>query len=109
MCLGDLDEQSIYGHRQEIKSIVVNMLQNWSHTYYSYNSNIKYIGSTIKCINFKLIHYAIDLDVVSLFMVFNDFDSMFLSMSCYFESMKLFFFLKKILYLIKKNSQNLSF
>ena len=32
------------------------------------------------------------IDVVSLFMVFSDFDSMFLSMYCYFELMKLFFF-----------------
>ena len=31
--------------------------------YYSHNSNIKY-GSTIKCINFESIHYAINFDVV---------------------------------------------
>ena len=34
----------------------------------------------IKCINFKSIHYAINLDVVSFFMIFSDFDYIFISM-----------------------------
>ena len=50
--------------------------------YYSHSSNIKYVGSTIKCIRFESIHYAINLDVVSFFMVFSDFDYILLSMYC---------------------------
>ena len=82
LCLGDLDEQSISDQRQEIKSLVVNILQNWSHRYSSHNSNIKCVGSTIKCTGFESIHYAINLNIVSSFMGFNDFDSIFLSMYC---------------------------
>ena len=44
--------------------------------YYTHNSNIKCVGSTIKYTNFDSIHYVINLDVVSSFMVFNDFDYM---------------------------------
>ena len=55
------------------------MLQNWSNRYYSYNINIKYVSSTIKCIDFESIDYA-NLDVVSSFMIFSDFDYMFLYM-----------------------------
>ena len=50
--------------------------------YSNHNSNIKCVDSTIKCIGFESFHYAINLDVVSSFMVFRDFDSMFLSMYC---------------------------
>ena len=46
--------------------------------YSSYNSNFKYVGSTIKCINFESIHYNINHNVVSSSMIFSDFDSMFL-------------------------------
>ena len=46
--------------------------------YYSHNSNIKCVGSIIKCKGFEPIGYAINLDVVSSSMVFSDFDSMFL-------------------------------
>ena len=45
----------------------------------SCNSNIKCIRLTINCIYFELIHYAINLNVVSSFMVFIDFDYIFLS------------------------------
>ena len=45
------------------------------------------IGSTI---NFESIYYAINLGVVSSFMVFSDFDFIFLSMYCEFKLMKLF-------------------
>ena len=57
--------------------MVVNMLQSCNHRHSSHNSNIKCIGSTIKYIVFDLIHYAINLDVVSLYVVFNNFGSMF--------------------------------
>ena len=50
--------------------------------YSSHNSNIKYVGSNIKCIGFESIHYAINFDVVSSFMIFSDFDFMFLLMHC---------------------------
>ena len=48
--------------------------------YYSHNSNIKHIASTIKYISFELIHYVIILNVVSSSMVCNDFDYILLSM-----------------------------
>ena len=48
--------------------------------YSSHNNNIKYVGSTIKLIDFEFIHCAINLDVVLFFKVFNDFDYMFQSM-----------------------------
>ena len=60
--------------------MVVNILHNWSHIYFSYNSDIKYVGSTIKCIILEPIYYTINLNVVSSSMIFNDFDFMFLSM-----------------------------
>ena len=45
--------------------------------YYIHNINIKYIDPTNKYISFGSIHYAINLDVVSSFIVLilNDFDS----------------------------------
>ena len=46
----------------------------------SYEQSIKYVGSTIKYIDFKLIHYVINLNIVSYSMVFKDFDYIFLSM-----------------------------
>ena len=78
MYFDDLNEQNIFDQRQEIKSMIDSMLKNWSQRYYSHNSNIKCVDSTIKCIGFKSFHYAINLDVVSSFVVFNDFDFMFL-------------------------------
>ena len=57
--------------------MVVSMLQNLSHMYSNHNSNIKYVNSTIKCVGFKSFHYAINLDVVSSSVVFNNFDFMF--------------------------------
>ena len=47
--------------------------------YYNHNSNIKYIDSTIKYIGFESFYYAINLDVVLSFMVFSNFDFMFIS------------------------------
>ena len=49
------------------------MLQNLSHKYYSHNNNMKCVGSTIKCLGFELIHYVINLNVVSSFMIFSNF------------------------------------
>ena len=37
----DSNEQSKFNQRQEIKSTVINMLENWSHKYSNHNSNIK--------------------------------------------------------------------
>ena len=37
------------------------------------------------------------MDVISFFMIFNDFDFMFLLMNSYFESIQLFFSLKKMI------------
>ena len=59
--------------------MVVGMLQNWSQMYSSHNSNIKYVDSTIKCISFESFHYPINLNVFLLFMIFSDFDFIFLS------------------------------
>ena len=50
--------------------------------YYNHNSNIKCVDSTIKYIGFESIHYIINLNVVLSFIVFSDFDYMFLSMHC---------------------------
>ena len=49
--------------------------------YSNNNNNIKYIDSTIKCIGFESFHYTINLDISS-FMVFNDFNSIFLTIYC---------------------------
>ena len=65
-------------------------------------------GSTIKYIGFESIHYAINMDVVSLFMIFSDFDYMFLLISCLFESMKLFFSSNKKTKTIKILNVNVS-
>ena len=48
--------------------------------YFSHNSNIKYVNSTIKYIDIETIHYAINMDIVSSFIVFSDFDYLFISM-----------------------------
>ena len=66
------------------------MLWILNHKYYSYNNNIKCVDSTIKY-NFKSSHYAINLNIVSFFFVYSDFDSIFLL----FELIKLFLFSKK--------------
>ena len=48
LCGGDSDGQNISNQRQQIKSMVVSMLQNLNHIYYSHNSNIKCVDLTIK-------------------------------------------------------------
>ena len=55
--------------------MVVSMLQNWSQKYYSHNSNIKCVDLTIKYIDFESFHYAINLDVILSYMVFNGYVS----------------------------------
>ena len=60
--------------------MVINMSQNLTHRYSGHNSNIQYVNSTIKCIDFESFYYAINLDVFLFFMIFSDFDSMFLLM-----------------------------
>ena len=67
---------------KKIKSMIVSMLQKWSQRYSSHNSNIKCVDLTIKCIGFESFHYAINLDVVSSFVVFSDFNYIFISMYC---------------------------
>ena len=49
---------------------VVDILQNRSHRYSNHNSNIKYVDLIIKCINFESIHYFININVVSSFIIF---------------------------------------
>ena len=72
------DEQSIHDQRQEVKSMIISMMQNYNNWYSNHNNNIKYVDSTIKCIGFQLFDYTISLNVVSSFVVFSDFDYMFL-------------------------------
>ena len=59
--------------------MITNMLQNLNHIHSNHNNNIKCVGLTIKYIGFEPIHYIINLDVISSSMVFNDFDSILLS------------------------------
>ena len=66
-----------------------------NHRYSSHNINIRYLGSTIKNIGFKPVYYVINLNIVSSFMIFSDFDFILESMYYYFESIKLFLSLKK--------------
>ena len=40
--------------------------------YSSHNNNIKCVGSVIKCISFETIHYVININIVSLSMVFSN-------------------------------------
>ena len=54
---------------KEIKLMIVNMLQDLSHRYSSYNNNIKYMDSTIKYIGFTSSNYAINLYIISFFMI----------------------------------------
>ena len=48
--------------------------------YFSYNNDIKCVDSII--IGFESFNYVINLDTISPFVVFSDFDFMFLSMYC---------------------------
>ena len=70
------DLQSALG-RKKGDPCIERSLDNYTH-----NSNMKCVRSTINCISFEPIYYAIILDIVSSLMVFGDFDFMFLSMYC---------------------------
>ena len=52
--------------------MIISMLQNLSHMYYSHHK-------IIKRVSFKSIHCAINLDVASSSKVFSEFDYLFLS------------------------------
>ena len=60
--------------------------------YSNHNSNIKCVDLIIKCISFESFSYVINLDVVSYFVVFSNFDFMFLSLV---EINEIIFLLKK--------------
>ena len=51
--------------------MIVNMLHNLSHMYFSHYN-------IIKCIGLELIHYAINLNFASFSKVFKEFDYVFL-------------------------------
>ena len=53
------------------QTMIANMLQNWSHMYSIHHK-------IIKCVGFKSIHCAINLNVLSSSKVFNEFDYVFL-------------------------------
>ena len=61
--LGYSNEQSIFNQRQEIKLIIVSIMQNRSQMYSNHNNNIKYVDSTIKYIDFESFRYVINLNV----------------------------------------------
>ena len=52
--------------------MIVNMLHNWNHKYYSHYKIIKYVG-------FKSVIYANNVDGASSFKFFSEFDSKFIS------------------------------
>ena len=56
----------------------INVLQMRNHRYFSYDGIIKGIDLTIKCIDFKSFYYVINRANVSFYMVFSNFDFMFL-------------------------------
>ena len=53
--------------------MVVYILQNFSHWYSSDYSKIKCIVSTIKYISFESVHYAININIVTFFMICSNF------------------------------------
>ena len=74
--VGDSDGSSIFDQTETTNQImVVNILQNLSHRYFSHYSITKFVG-------FEPIYYIINLDVISSFMIFIDLLFMFLSMYC---------------------------
>ena len=71
LCVNDSNRKAnLIKQRHQI--MVINILQNLSHMYYSHHR-------IIKCVGFKPIHCAINLDDVSSFKAFNEFDYVFLS------------------------------
>ena len=81
----DLYKQNILNQTEKEKTnhiMVISMLQIRNHKYYNHNSIIKFI-------DFELIYYIINLNIVSSF---SEFVQMFLSMYCWFKSIILLFF-----------------
>ena len=61
---GQFERQNIFDQIETTNQImIIKMLYNWNHSYSSHYS-------TIKCVGFESIHYVINLDVVSPFVVF---------------------------------------
>ena len=73
--IGNSDEQSIF---DEIETINQIMVMNQNHIYYSHYTIIKFI-------EFESNYYVINLNVISSFIVFNEFVYLFIS-RCYFYS-----------------------
>ena len=80
ICVLTIQKSKVYKIRDK-KSNQMSIIYYRTEVMYSnHNNNIKYVDSNIKYICFKLIHYAINMDIVLFFMIFNDFDYMFISM-----------------------------
>ena len=62
--VGAIEIDKAYSISRRYHITIINMLKNWSHRYYDY-----YI---IKFIGFIPIYYAINLNIVSYFMVFSN-------------------------------------
>ena len=83
ICVWAIQTSKVYKSKTKNQINVINILQNRSHRYSSHKNNIKYVDSVIKYIGFESIRYITNLDVVSSFMIFNNFDYIFLSIySC---------------------------
>ena len=89
ICVGVIQTSKANLISRRYQIMVVNMLKNWSCRYSSHYF-IKFVG-------FLLIYYAINLDIVSSFMVFSYLylGSIDLLIYCKFESIILFFLSKK--------------
>ena len=74
VCLSSLSSSINNKKSNQLSSV----LQNSNHKYYNHNINIKCVDSIIKYKYFESIHYIINLNVVSSFIIFNDFDYTFL-------------------------------
>ena len=59
MCMRAIQTSKVYPVNDK-KSNQWSSICYGNHRYFSYNSNIKCVGLTIKCISFKPIHYAIN-------------------------------------------------
>ena len=62
--------------------MVLYIVQNLSNKYFSHNSNIKYVDSTIKDIHTSSRFITINPHGVLSFMIFSDCDYIFLSVYC---------------------------
>ena len=72
LCVSDANDKTYSNNKKlQIKIMVVDIVQNFIHMYYSYYK-------IIKSVDFKSIYYAINLNIVLSFRVFNYFDYIFL-------------------------------